>query len=156
MHFNKHKLCNRHFLFKLWVMISCQWPKNSGLISCPSMSLLFLVIYFPIFFLGGGIEFVKFLSIFKYLEELLINEHSCNKFVLLLYNLSGKIIHEKFSDFMQIDVVMYVEVQSSSPSLSYIPLSLTSLSANLPLILYLPLPFCIFPFPYLLYLPTFH
>ena len=86
----------------------------------------------------------------------MINEHSCNKFVLLLYNLSGKIIHEKFSDFMQIDVVMYVEVQSSSPSLSYIPLSLTSLSANLPLILYLPLPFCIFPFPYLLYLTTFH
>ena len=49
------------------------------------------------------------------------------------------------------EICRYVEVKSSSPSLPYIPLSFTSLSANLPSILYFPLP-CV-TIPYLPYLP---
>ena len=53
----------------------------------------------------------------------------------------GKIIYKKLFDFIQI----YVEVKSSSPSLPYIPISFTSLSANHHR--FSTFPFPEFPFP---------
>ena len=72
-----------------------------------------------------------------------------NTFFLLQYSYWGKFFFEKL--WFQIKLCSYIEVKSSIPSLPFIPLSFTSLSANLPSILYLPL-LCV-PLPYLPYLP---
>ena len=85
------------------------------------------------------VEEKKF-SRFDYLEKLLRNTYSfiiiLTRFLILHCNYWGKLF---VTNSLILDQVRYIEVRSYQP-IQYNPLSLTSLSANLPPILYLPLP----------------
>ena len=65
---------------------------------------------------------------------------------MLHYDYLGKLFMKNAIFLSSFELCSYVKVKSYSPSLPYIPLSFTSISANLPSILYLAL-------PYLPYLP---
>ena len=111
---------------------------------------------FPIIFLWGrkwnclGIlgKIIKYWAFFCHTIQVVGGARNiCNTFFCRIITIRENYLWKTL--WFKIKLCNYVEVKSSLP---YNPLSFTSLSANLPSILYLPLSFV--PLPYLPYLPV--